>query len=92
MVQRKNIEHGLSLRLRIPYLKARIVDLKLNGKPLSHSATDGWLQFNARGYTYIQINIPPDKSKHEDLFVVTCQYHPGEQRSHWQGWLSPGNL
>ena len=86
------IEHGLSLRLRIPYLKARVVDLKLNGKPLSHSASDGWLQFNARGYTYIQINIPPDKSKHEDLFVVTCQYHPGEQRSHWQGWLSPGNL
>ena len=37
----------------------------------------------ARGYTHVQINIPPQRTKVEDLFVVTCEYDPQEHRSHW---------
>ena len=38
------------------------------------------------GYLYVQINIPPERSKAEDLFVVTCDYDPCEKRTHWHGW------
>ena len=36
--------------------------------------------------TYVQINIPPDRLKADDLFLVTCRYDPGETRVHWRGW------
>ena len=82
------IEHGLSLRVRIFYTKAQITDLRLNGHTLPPSETDGYLTWVARGITYVQINIPPGKLKTEELFVVTCEYDPGEKRIHWQGWRS----
>ena len=80
------IEHGLSLRLRIPFCKARPTDLRLNGHPIGVSETDGYLTWVARGYTYAQISIPPKRSRAEDLFIVTCQYDPGEKRTQGLGW------
>ena len=80
------IEHGLSLRLRIFYSKAQITDLRVNGHPIPPSETDGYLTWVVRGYTYVQINIPPEKLGTDDLFVVTCAYDPGEKRTHWRGW------
>jgi len=68
------VEHGMSLRLRIFFDKARITDLRVNGRPVAPSETDGFLQWVARGITYVQINIPPERSQAEDLFVVTCEY------------------
>ncbi len=80
------IVHGLGLRLRIPYSKARIRDLRLNGRPVSASESDGYLTWVARGFTYVQLNIPPERCLEEDLFVITCAYDPGEQRSFGLGW------
>jgi hypothetical protein len=53
------IESGMALRLRIPYRKPQIVDLRLNGHLLQESATDGYRCWYADGYTQVQINIPP---------------------------------
>lgn len=80
------IEHGLSLRLRIPYSRAKLKDLRLNGHPISPSEIDGYVTWIARGYTYVQINIPPQRLKSDDLFIVTCEYDPREKREHWHGW------
>lgn len=80
------IEHGAGLRLRIPYPKARITDLRLNGRPVSISESDGYLTWVARGFTYVQLNIPPERCLKEDLFVITCAYDPGERRSFGLGW------
>lgn len=80
------IEHGLSLRLRLPYPKARISDLRVNGHPVANSPRDGFLSWVARGFTYIQVNIPPERSRTEELFVVTCRYDPGEERVFGLGW------
>jgi len=77
------IQHGLCLRLRLPYQKAQISDLRLNGRVVPPSETDGFLTWVARGCTYIQINIPPERLSKEDLFVMTCKYDPGEKRSRW---------
>jgi hypothetical protein len=80
------IENGLSLRLRIPYPKARISELRVNGRPARISPRDGYLTWVARGFTYVQVNIPPERSRKEDLFVVTCLYDPGEERVFGLGW------
>jgi hypothetical protein len=82
------IEHGLSIRLRILYPKSRLTDVRLNGHPISPSETDGYITWVARAYRFVQINIPPERSKSEDFFVVTCEYDPGERRT--QGVQSGG--
>jgi len=78
------IEHGLSIRLRIPYGKATLTDLRLNGRTIEPSETDGHSTWVARGYTYVQVNIPPCRSRTHDLFLITCAYDPGETREHWR--------
>jgi hypothetical protein len=80
------IEHGISLRLRIPYARARIQELRLNGHTVHESAADGYVSWSARGYRYVQVNIPPEVTRKQDLFVVTCEYEPCESRPRWRGW------
>ena len=50
------------------------------------SETDGYTKWVARGFTYLQVNVPPERSKREDLFVLTCRYDPGENRMIGLGW------
>ena len=80
---REPIAHGLAMRLRLPYERAALVDLRLNGHPLRRSESNGFVEWVARGYTYVQINIPPERTRAEELFVVTCEYDPREIRGHW---------
>ncbi len=82
----KPLEHGASIKLRLPYQKAVIEHLELNGLPVPLSETDGYATWVARGCTYIQVNLPPERLAAEDLFIVTCAYEPGEIRKHWDTW------
>lgn len=82
------IQNGLCLRLRLPYPKARILDLRLNGHPESPSEIEGYTTWTARGCTFLQINIAPSRLRTDDLFFVTCQYDPCEKRGHWDTWRS----
>ena len=79
-------EHGLALRLRVPYSRAKIRKLHVNGHPVEPSETDGYVSWVARAFTNVQISIPPEKSKTEDLFVVTLEYDSGERRQLTEGW------
>jgi hypothetical protein len=78
------IQHGLALRLRLPYRNPELVDLRLNGHLIPESRTDGYQRWFADGYTQVQINVPPETSRQNDLFVVTCAYRPDVQREN--GW------
>ena len=80
------IRHGLCLRLRLPFGKARLLDLRLNGHPVPPSETDGFLSWTARGCTFLQVNLPPERLQRDDLFLVTCDYDPGEKRERWDSW------
>ena len=82
------IQYGLSIRLRIQFERARIEKLLFNGRIMQTSETDGYLQWVARGWTYLQINIPPDRLKIDDFFLVSSEYDPGEKRPRWR----PGNI
>jgi len=82
----KPIEHGVSIKLRLPYQKATIGSLELNGNPIPRSETEGYVSWVARGCTYIQVNLSPAQLAQDDLFVVTCAYDPGERRKHWDTW------
>ena len=83
----QNVQHGMSLRLRIPYRNPELVDLRLNGHPLEESPVDGYQSWYADGFTQVHINIPPQKTKSSGMFVVTCPYQPDVQRSY--GWTPP---
>ena len=85
------VKHGISLRLRLTYAKAVISDLRLNGRPLANSETDGFVTWTARGCTFIQVNLPPKRLLEEDLFVITCDYEPGEKRVRWDSWKRVDN-
>jgi hypothetical protein len=75
------IEHGIALRLRIPFAKSTVTDLKLNGHPVPASEVDGHMSWASRGYRFVQVNIPPERLRQDDVFVITCRYDPGEERA-----------
>ncbi|MFH1301894.1 MAG: M14 family zinc carboxypeptidase [Planctomycetota bacterium] len=81
------IKHGISFQLRIPYRNPELVDLRLNGHLLEKSATDGYLTWYGDGFTHVQVNVPPEKSTINDLYIITCLYNPQEERSY--GWKPP---
>lgn len=76
------VRNGIGFRLRIPYRSPKMLDVSVNGHSLRESATDGYQAFYADGYTHLQINVPPEKSREADLFVVTCAYDPRETRTY----------
>ncbi|NLE36854.1 MAG: hypothetical protein GX621_02385 [Pirellulaceae bacterium] len=75
------IEHGLAVRLFIPYVDARIVDARINGHPVAESAADGYQVRHGPG-TIVQFNIPPGKV--DDVHFVTCEYRT--EKPHRQGF------
>jgi hypothetical protein len=81
------IQHGIGFRLRVPYRSPELLDVAVNGHSLKESETDGYQAWYADGYTQVQVNVPPSKSRKADLFVVTCTYKPDEQRNY--GWRPP---
>jgi hypothetical protein len=81
------VQHGIGFRLRIPYRAPELVDVALNGHSLGQSETDGYEAWYADGYTQLQINVPPEKSRNMDLYVVTCAYQGDERRTY--GWKPP---
>ncbi len=84
------IEHGIGLRLRIPYRKPELLDVRLNGRLLRKSPTDGYQSWFANGFTQLQINVPPKKARTTTLFAVTCAYAPDVKRSY--GWKPPSEV
>lgn len=83
----RGLEHGLALRLRLSYRNPEVLDLRLNGHALRESAIDGFQKWFADGFTQVQVNIPPEKTRDAGLFVVTCAFKPDVQRTY--GWRPP---
>lgn len=81
------IQHGIGFRFRVPYRSPTLLDVSVNGHTLTESDTDGYQAWYADGYTQVQINLPPEKTKTMDLYVVTCAYNSNEKRSY--GWKPP---
>lgn len=84
------LEHGLALRLRIPYRNPELVDLRLNGNLLEERPTDGYQRWYADGYTQVQIDLSPQAVQASGLVVVTCAYKPDVQRTY--GWTPPAEV
>ena len=73
-------------RRELLHPKRKVKDLRVNGRPVKQSDTDGYALLVAQGFAVAETNIPPERSKAEDLFVVTCEYDPGEKRVLTEGW------
>ena len=80
------VRHGLALRLFIPYPDAKIVDARIDGRPVGESSTHGIMIRREPG-TIAQFNVPPDMVG--DIHVVTCEYETSIRRpsgfgpKHW---------
>ncbi len=81
------IQNGIGFRFRVPYRSPTLLNVAVNGQTLAESATDGYQAWYADGYTQVQINVPPEKTRTMDLYVVTCAYNGNEKRSY--GWEPP---
>ena len=86
----KPLEHGIGFRLRIPYRKPVIDAVKLNGRVLIRSDTNGWQSWFANGFTQVQVNIPPEVAAKSDLFAISCEYTPDVVRR--IGWTPPAEV
>ena len=78
------IAGGLRLRCHIQYPRAKILDVRLNGRALREDPADGYSVLRQDGKTLLTVNIPPEKSTAGTLFVVSCAYDGGELRENWQ--------
>jgi hypothetical protein len=74
------IQNGISMRLRFSFENAAINEVRLNGYPLAESPVDGYVAYSGKGYTYLQVNLSPEKVKERDLFIITCRYRPVDNR------------
>ena len=81
------IKHGIGLRLRLPYQNPTVNAVRLNGHILKRNPLDGWQSWRSNGFTQVQINIPPKRAATQDLFMISCEYTPGEVRR--IGWTPP---
>lgn len=81
------LQNGIGFRLRIPYRQPTIEAVRVNGRLLEESRTQGWQSWFANGYTQVQISLPPEVSAKSDLFAVTCEYTPDVPRR--IGWTPP---
>lgn len=85
-----SLKHGIGFRLRLPYQKPELLDVRLNGHRLERSSTDGYESWTANGYTHVQISVPPKEAEKSSLYVVTCGYVPDVQRRY--GWQPPAEV
>jgi hypothetical protein len=80
------IEHGLVIRLLIPYADATLTHLCLDGHQIAESDTDGF-HVRRRPGTIVEVAVPPGKVR--NVHVVTCAYETkttrraGFQPSDW---------
>ena len=65
------IEHGMVVRLLIPYADASLTHLRLDGHEIARSDTDGYDVRRAPG-TIVEVAIPPGKV--HAVHVITCAY------------------
>ncbi|MFT5469546.1 MAG: hypothetical protein ACI8UO_004667 [Verrucomicrobiales bacterium] len=81
-LQDGRIENGFGVRLRVPYRKAEIIDVRVNG----HEVDDYRTKIGG-GFLQVQIDVSPEFARKMDAAVVTCAYIPNEQREY--GWEPP---
>ena len=80
----ERIRHGLALRSLIPYRAAKIVEVRMNGRPIGPSPVDGYQTWCGNGGTHLQVNVPP--AKVGAMHIVTCRYDGQEERPWGFAW------
>ncbi len=69
------LDSGLAMVIQLPTTDNDILHLALNGRPLEESATDGYQTWVADGFTYVRVNIPPERTAVEKLFLLSCAWN-----------------
>ena len=81
----------MGVRVRVPYRRPELVDIRLNGNVLEKREWNGYETWVGNGYTQVQINLEPEWIRRADgLFVVSIGYVPDEKRR--IGWTPPSEV
>lgn len=82
-------EHGLAIEIPVFYRAPELLDVRLNGTLLPKDPVRGYQAWYSEweGYTLLRVNIPPERVRSGNLFVVTCLYKPDVRRVY--GWEPP---
>lgn len=81
------LKEGIAIRLQLPTAENDILELKCNGRKLTESALDGYQIWSEDGFTNIRVNIPPERTAKEKLFLVTCAWNPQKDIASQYGYL-----
>jgi len=71
------IRHGLTLQIYIPYPRAKITEVRLDGHPIPRSPSDGYGIYHNPG-TVVEVALPPGKAQH--LHILTVLFGGGLTR------------
>jgi len=70
------IEHGLTVRIAIPFAKAVPQVVAVNGRLLSEDEADGYTLVRGRNWTFVDINLPPQAVP--PFLYASCRYTTAE--------------
>ncbi|MDR0932961.1 MAG: hypothetical protein LBM70_08095 [Victivallales bacterium] len=82
-----NLSEGIAILCTLPTAENEILEIRLNGHPVSESPVDGYECWSENGFTYIRVNIPPERITKEKLFLVTCAWNPKQDIASDYGYL-----
>lgn len=81
------LKEGIAITLKLPTAENDILELKCNGRDLKEDALDGYQVWSEDGFTNVRVNIPPERTVKEKLFLVTCAWNPRKNIASQYGYL-----
>ena len=82
---------AMGFRVRLPYQKPELVDVRLNGNVLKKSEWNGYETWLGNGYTQVQVNLEPETiAEANGMFILSIGYIPDEKRR--IGWKPPSKV
>jgi len=69
-------EHGMTVRLALPFADAKPVKVMVNERVLCEDARDGYTLTKCDNWVYVDVNIPPEKIAPVTVAAVTYDHTP----------------
>jgi hypothetical protein len=86
-VKEPELNSGLGVMYSIPVANAEVLEVNLNGNVIKPSTTDGYEIWTEDGFTHVLVNIPPEKTAKEKLYLVGIAWNTDRDIHSEYGYL-----
>lgn len=86
-VKEPELNGGLGVMYSIPVVNAEVLEVNLNGNVIKPSTTDGYEIWTEDGFTHVLVNIPPEKTAKEKLYLVGIAWNTDRDIHSEYGYL-----